>query len=252
MQNSIRKDIPSTLTNAQGENLEFTYHPGSPDSNRLVVIAHGVTGNKDRPLLVTLAEALAQAGFHALRFSFSGNGGSEGRFEESTITKEIEDLGSVLSALEGWEIGYVGHSMGAAVGVLRAVQDPRIRFLVSLGGMAHTADFAQREFGMETPGKGFMWDNPACPLSELFMRDMQTIGNVTQAASQVSVPWLFVHGTADDVVPMQDSQDLAAVCSSKYQLSMIQDADHVFSGEHEGQMAKLVVEALVGKKLDAK
>ena len=39
------------------------------------------------------------AGIPALRFSFSGNGGSEGRFEDSCITKEVEDLGAVIDAL---------------------------------------------------------------------------------------------------------------------------------------------------------
>jgi pimeloyl-ACP methyl ester carboxylesterase len=85
---------------------------------------------------------------------------------DSNISKEVEDLGAVLDKLSSSKIGYIGHSMGGAVGVLRAALDPRINFLVSLAGMVHTKAFAEREFGTVTPGQGFMWDDSNCPLSE--------------------------------------------------------------------------------------
>jgi len=222
--------------------LEITYHPGSPENSTLVVIGHGVTGNKDRPLLVELAEQLSRAGVPALRFSFAGNGGSEGTFAESTVTKEVGDLGAILDSLTGWQVGYAGHSLGAAVGVLRASQDPRICFLISLAGMAHTAAFAQREFGEVVPGQGCMWDKPECPLSQAFVDDMKHIVSVVGAAPQVQVPWLFLHGSADDVVPLADSHDLYAVAREPKRLIELPDADHVFSEAHAVAMAGSVVD----------
>ena len=109
-----------TIRNIEGEKIDYTFHPGDKSRKVIVVLGHGVTGNKDRPFLVALAEALSHDGIPALRLSFSGNGDSEGRFEDSTISKEVADLGRVIDALEGWNILYVGHSMGGAVGVLRA------------------------------------------------------------------------------------------------------------------------------------
>jgi pimeloyl-ACP methyl ester carboxylesterase len=233
--------IPALTRNTQGETLDFTVHAGSPGNSTLVVIGHGVTGNKDRPHLIALAEGLAKAGITALRVSFSGNGASGGAFTESTISKEVADLGSVLDALAGWEIGYAGHSMGGAVGVLRSGRDPRIKFLISLAGMARTAAFAEREFGAVKPGTGFMWDNPECPLSAHFMDDMAKIGDVLAAGTQVNVPWLFVHGGADDVVPPQDSVDLHAVARAPKTLVEIPGANHGFSDEHTTIMVGTVV-----------
>ena len=111
------------IRNVQGERLDYSYHEGNGNSQDLVVIGHGVTGNKDRPFVVALAEGLAQSGVSALRVSFSGNGNSEGRFEDATISKEVGALGSVLAALEGSRVVYVGHSMGGAVGVIRSSED---------------------------------------------------------------------------------------------------------------------------------
>lgn len=237
-----------TIRNPQGETLDYTYHPGREGSQALVVIGHGVTGNKDRPFIVALAEGLAAAGTAALRFSFAGNGASEGRFADATITKEVADLGAVLGALPGRRLAYVGHSMGAAVGVLRASADPRIEVLVSLAGMVHTADFARREFGMVEPGKGFMWDDEACPLSQGYMDDLSAIGSVVDRAAAIRIPWLLVHGTEDDVVPLQDSRDVLARAAASAALCEIPGAGHVFSGEAGPVMVAKVV-AWLGERL---
>lgn len=218
------------IKNKQGEKIDYTFHTGSKESDTIVVLGHGVTGNKDRPFIVTLAEELAKVGVNALRFSFSGNGASGGRFVDSTITKEVEDLGSVLDNLSSGRVGYIGHSMGGAVGVLRAARDPRIQFLVSLAGMVNTKEFAEREFGMVKPGEGFMWDDSNCPLSQTYMDDMRRIDTVVNEASKIKVPWLLVHGLEDDVVPVSDSREIFARANEPKELCEIPNCNHVYAG----------------------
>ncbi|MXY26870.1 alpha/beta hydrolase [Candidatus Poribacteria bacterium] len=227
------------IRNEHGERLDYTFHKGA--GNRVVVIGHGVTGNKDRPALIALAEGLAAAGISALRFSFSGNGESEGAFTDSTITKEVADLGSVIDALEGYNVCYVGHSMGGAVGVLRTATDERIRALVSLAGMVHTKAFAEREFGDATPNEGFMWDEPDCPLSQAYIDDMTTIDSVAKRASDFDVPWLLVHGTEDDIVPIEDSHDILQHANEQTDLLELPGVDHVFSDDGTAIMVEKVV-----------
>ena len=234
------------IRNEHGECLDYTYHKGN--DNRIVVIGHGVTGNKDRPALIALAEGLAEAGISALRFSFSGNGDSEGEFVDSTISKEVADLGKVLDSLENHKICYVGHSMGGAVGVLRAAVDERIEVLVSLAGMVHTHEFAQREFGDAIPDKGFMWDEPDCPLSQTYVDDMASIDSVAKQASKFGGPWLLVHGTEDDIVPIQDSIDILQYANEPTELLELPGVDHVFSGDGSPLMVEKVV-AWIDQKL---
>ena len=229
------------LKNAQGERLDFTYHHGRQGAQEIVVIGHGVTGNKDRPFVVALAEALAKAGIAAVRISFSGNGASGGKFSDSTISKEVEDLGAVLDAIKDRRICYVGHSMGGAVGVLRAARDPRIVALVSLAGMVHTKDFAHREFGSVKPGEGFMWDDSNCPLSSSYMEDMARIGSVVNEAPKIRVPWLLIHGSEDDVVPIGESREIFARANQPKELVELSGSNHVFAGEFTSPMVERVV-----------
>ena len=240
--------MDAEIRNAQGEKLDYTFHSAKSNSPYTVIIGHGVTANKDRPFVEALARALSIAGIPAMRFSFSGNGGSEGSFENSCITKEIEDLGAVIDSVHGAgrRIAYVGHSMGGAVGVKRAAMDDRIELLVSLAGMVHTKKFAEVEFGEETPGEGFMWGNSECPLSQAFVDDMNTNATVVGLAKSVKVPWLLVHGTADDVVPIEESREMFELANEPKELYEIPDADHVFDPQENPDALPLMVTKVSG------
>jgi len=81
-----------TIQNSLGETLDYTFAPGvdaAKKSGWIVVLGHGVTGNKDRPVVVDPANVLNAAGFDTLRFSFAGNGDSQGDFRDATISKEV-------------------------------------------------------------------------------------------------------------------------------------------------------------------
>ena len=224
------------IRNVQGERLDVSYQAGAASPGgvpeALVVIAHGVTAHKDRPLLMALADAASLSGLASLRLSFAGNGASEGRFEDAVPSKEVGDLGSVIDALVEWgvkRVAYAGHSMGGAVGVMRAAADSRIACLVSLAGMVHVDAFMRAQFGHLAPGDP-MLDKPECPWSPALAADAARIGSVTAHAARVRVPWLLVHGDADELVPYQDALDARAAAGGRPELMTLPGVDHRFNG----------------------
>jgi alpha/beta superfamily hydrolase len=232
------------ILNSSKEKLDYEFHGDPSDTSLLVVIGHGVTGNKDRPWAVGLAEALDEAGINSLRFSFAGNGESEGDFEACTVSKEVKDLKAIIDAAddEGYHrICYVGHSMGGAVGVLSAVKDERIALLISLSGMVYTKRFCETEFGDQKPGKGCMWDDKECPLSQAFVDDMNKIDNVLAKTEKVEVPWLILHGDADDVVPVEEGREIYQAAYEPKDLIILEGVDHVYSGDGLEKMTSAVV-----------
>lgn len=230
----------SQISNKQGERIDVAFH-GGDKLGRMVVLGHGVTGEKDRPLLVAIAEGLAKRGWFCLRISFSGNGNSEGRFEESTISKEIGDLRAVFEMVPQEDrIAYIGHSMGGAVGVLTASTGMNIQCLVSLAGMTHTAEFVSREFGDQEPDKGFMWEDEDCPLSQAYVDDLNGIGDTLGAAAKVMQPWLLIHGTEDDVVPLKDSLDAFTAAKCRKELLEVPGAGHLFGEDHYPRLIEAI------------
>lgn len=219
----------NTLRNRAGERLDNVFTPGRTGDRSLVVVAHGVTSHHDRPYLTALCDALGARGIASLRFSFAGNGASEGDFTAATIGKEVEDLGAVLDACGERQIAFVGHSMGAAVGVLRAAQDPRIRALVSLAGMVDVQGFCERHFSGLVPGRDEMFGRTGCVLSAAFLADAAKIGTVLGPAATITVPWLLVHGDRDELVPLAEAEAVNAA-NSRASLGVLTDVDHRFTG----------------------
>jgi pimeloyl-ACP methyl ester carboxylesterase len=205
--------MDATLRNAAGERLDFAFHPGARH-DALVVLGHGLSANKDRPLLVHLAEELSRCGYPCLRLSFAGNGDSQGRFEHATISKEADDLTAVL--------------------------DQRIDLLVSLAGMVRAREFYQREFGSLEPGRAVMWDDAQLPLSQAFKDDLLALGDTLAAAREVRAPWLFVHGDADDLVPLEDTDAAFAVAREPKHRVIIRGGDHSFEHCREAVAAAVV------------
>jgi alpha/beta superfamily hydrolase len=238
------------IKNKNGEKIDYTFHYGSEKNRFLLIVAHGVTADKDAPLLTTLSERVATEGMSVLRFSFTGNGESEGRFEECTISKEINDLQSILTIVteHGWRPIFAGHSMGSAVGVLTASIDSRIQLLISLAGVVSTEVFCEAEFGNIMPGEGYMWGNTNCPLSHEFVNDMKQIKSVLPRASGLELPWLLVHGTADEIVPITESNLLLSNIENSRELVEVDGADHLFSGNSTNTLADSVIDWL-GRKL---
>lgn len=227
------------ITNSSGERIDYSFHPASR-SDCLVIIGHGLTGNKDRPLLIALAEGLAKNGWPSLRISFSGNGESEGAFTNSNITKGLGDLSSVIEQMsEGRLVAYIGHSMGGAIGILAAAQNKEIKTVISLAGMVHTAGFLKREFGELTPGESFMWDEPDHPLSQSYVDDLSQIGDTLDVAGSIQQPCFLIHGKEDDVILPTDSRDLLDVLNKQSKLIEIEKADHSFEGCHSELTSKI-------------
>jgi alpha/beta superfamily hydrolase len=240
------------IVNSLGEMIDYAFHAGSDRNYHLLIVGHSVTGDMDDSLVLNLAQKVSEQGISVLRFSFPGNGNSGGRFDQCTITKEIEDLRCIVTAVKerGWRPIYAGHSMGASVGALTAAVDSRIELLISLAGITNTKNFFESEFAMLTPGKDNIWNEETCPLSQEFVDDITQINSIVPRVSGVEIPWLLIHGTRDDVISTEESQSLVTNFEKTRELVEIEGADHLFSGDALHLATESVIDWL-GRKLQS-
>ena len=124
---------PVHFYNHHGEKLTGTLHLPDRPAHRGVVFGHCFTCSRHTDIIRHICNALEGEAFMALRFDFSGNGQSQGRFDESTYSKQIQEMkiATAFIAEKGalW-IGLAGHSMGAVIAILTAA-----RMKYNSGGM---------------------------------------------------------------------------------------------------------------------
>ena len=91
--------------------------------------------------------------------------------------------------------------------------------------MVHVDAFMRAQFGHLAPGAP-MLDKPECPWSPKLAEDAARIGSVTAAAARIRVPWLLVHGEADELVPCQDALDARQAAGGRPELVTFPGIDH--------------------------
>jgi alpha-beta hydrolase superfamily lysophospholipase len=236
-----------------------------------VVLVHGFKGFKDWGFFPAAAERLARAGFTAVSFDLSGSGVERGefvhtdRFARNTHRAEIDDLAAVLEALAHGDlgvappssVGLLAHSRGAACALADAGR-AGIRALVTWAGIATVLrwdaatrarwradgrlDVVNARTGQVIPiGLGLL---------DEIEREHAGALDLERLAADVTVPWLIVHGTADESVSFLDAELLAEASGRpSTKLLAIEGAGHTFGVVHPWQGAPPAFEAVLTETL---
>lgn len=87
--------------------------------DRVVIVAHGLEGNSNRPYVVGMVKAFNRAGWDAVAWNFRGCGGEPNRKLRSYHSGATEDLEVVVKRVVGTgryaTVGLVGFSMGGNI-----------------------------------------------------------------------------------------------------------------------------------------
>lgn len=238
------------VINEAGEALDYTYHSGAENNHYVLVIGHGLNENKDSHLIAELSHKVSEEGMSVLRFSFSGNGSSQGQHGDHTISKGIKDLRAIISTIceRGGRPIYLGHGTGATVGTLLSADDSRIQLLISLAGLVETKKFYFNLQNAEFASEGAPLRNKLDVLSENQAEDLKILKSVYPQSKSILIPWLLIHGSDDKLIPITDSASLASNFEDIRYFVELPNVDHSFSGEAISQVSELIIDWL-GKRI---
>lgn len=160
-----------------------------------------------------LADRIARdAGWIALTFNFRGTGGSEGDFSVDGWREDQRACVELLSARDDvLGVWIVGTGVGGTLALGTAADDERVRGVATLGAQASLRDWARdtnrflghcRRMGvLRTPGF------PQEPVA--WTRQIARVDGVADAARLAPRSLLVLHGSDDDVVPVEDARAIA-------------------------------------------
>jgi pimeloyl-ACP methyl ester carboxylesterase len=243
------------LPGALGDLLIDVRAGGRETPRPAVVVVHGFKGFKDWGLWPALAERLARAGFSAVTFNLSGSGVDDTgefvfpeRFGHNTFSAELQDLRRVTDALAAGELGVappsgmglLGHSRGGGISVLHTAADQRVRALVTWAAISSVDRWSRdervawRERGVnlvKNVRTGQILPQYTDVLDDI-ERDAQAL-DIEAAAARITVPWLIVHGSQDEAVPLLEGKRLAAAApSDRNRFMTIEGGGHTFGAAH--------------------
>jgi putative redox protein len=203
------------------------------ESHPAVILCHGMESTKDGTKHLRLAERLSNAGLTVLRFDFSYVGESEGDFSDLTFRGEVEDLGGAWDFLRSrvpGPVGLLGSSMGGAVALLFAADEPEVRALSTIAAVAHPERILieLRPAEIERWRKEGMLSLGGVKLRSTFLDDVRTL-DVVAACRRIRCPTFVAHGSADRVVPCSDAEEIADALGGGHVVKIYPEADHRFS-----------------------
>ena len=229
-------------TDAANETAEFTTSDGvalhgwflrHEGERRVIVVMHGYRGEKSDVL--GMSTALWRAGFDVLLFDFRGRGRSD-RAPFSMGLWEAADLAAALDwvsdRVPGARVGLLGYSMGGVVAILGGA-DARVAAIVTDSAfgsqrevLAHAAERdARRVFKGWVPGQAFL------PAMEWWHRrsgkpGFGEIAPIDRLAALAGKPLLFIHGTRDRWIPLEQARRLIEAAPEPREAWLVEGAIH--------------------------
>ena len=193
--------------------------PTRPQADRgiTVLVMPGNAGS--RALRAPLARRLAAEGFAVLLLDYRGYGGNPGRPSENGLIADARAARAYLAdhGVPTQRLIYFGESLGAAVATRLATEAPP-------GGLVLRSPFTS----LAAMGARHY---PLLPV-RLLLRDRFP---VTELISQIRVPTTVIYGSADTIVPPEQSAAVAAAAGGLVRVVDVAGADHNDAALLEGR-----------------
>jgi hypothetical protein len=195
-----------SVTTGDRLTLAGWFHPPVADGG-IVIVCNGNAGSRSDRL--PLGTKLAAAGLGVVLFDYRGYGTNPGSPTEEGLASDAEAVAEWVAANHrGLPVAYFGESLGAAVAVRLAVEHPPAA-LVLRSPFTSLGDVAAVHY-------------PFLPVRLLLWDDYATIDRI----SDVAAPLLVVAGSADSIVPTEQSQRVFDAASEPKTWLVVEGADH--------------------------
>ncbi len=183
-------------------------------------------GNTDQTLCDRIAR---ESGWAGLTFTFRGTGPSEGDF---SIEGWLADVRAAVDALQARTditgVWIAGFRLGGTLAIIVAADDERVRGIATFAAPASLQTWVREpEWFLEYARRTGVLRTPDYPTdAEAWIRAIATLDPLAAAERISPRPWLLVHGSADDVVDVDDARRFASVAGDHVDLRIVANGPH--------------------------
>jgi len=250
------QSIKVSFPNSTGENLAGILDVPAGEPVAYALFAHCFTCSKNLKAATNISRSMTAAGVAVLRFDFTGLGQSDGAFEDTSFSSNVDDLLSAARWLEqehrAPEILF-GHSLGGTAILQAAPSVPSavaVATIASPSEPSHVAHmFSDSEAEMREKGVAeVQLGGRPFRVREQFLDDL-TRHNLPEAVSGLRKALLVMHAPLDDVVDVENASALFAAAKHPKSFVSLDKADHLMSREADSRYAGEVLASWASRYL---
>ena len=212
------------------------------NSNKVVILSHGFSSNKDSKLYVELQNELNALGIGTFRYDYYGHGKLYGHgpgygvSKDVTLSKAVDSLKAAIELVRSrsfTDIALMGSSFGGLISLIAASDDPDITGLVLKSPVTEPISFWRGRLSDEQIRKWkedgvlhYHFELEDYDLDYAFWEDLLSY-NIHQLAENITCPTLIIHGDKDIYVPIKQSRDLAKILHTD--VKIVKGANHGYN-----------------------
>lgn len=232
-----------TFKNASGQILAARLE--MPESNlpkAFALFAHCFTCNKNLTAVRTIGKTLTEKNIAVLRFDFTGLGESEGDFEHTNFSSNIEDLYSAAQFLkENYQAPslLIGHSLGGAAVLFASANIPSVKAIATIGAPSnpeHVAHLFKNSIDeINTSGNALVSiGGREFTIQKHFLDDIQD-KNIKHKLSEFRNSILIMHSPQDTTVGIENAAEIYKAAHHPKSFISLNGADHLLSNKKDSE-----------------
>ncbi len=221
----------------------------------IIILCHGFSSSKDSKTYLSFEKLLNKNKISTFRFDFYGHGESDGKFENITLSKAVDNILSAIKFLKnkGYnKVGLIGSSFGGMASIISASKSKEIYIL---GLKSPVSDYLGKIIAQvsrypldEWKKQGYIYykniHEKKFKLNYSFFEDAKNIQGY-EAIKKIDIPTIIVHGDNDKSVPLEQSIKTSKIIEN-CRLEIIKGNDHYYSKKGDFEtMLNLITDFIV-------
>ena len=212
------------------------------------LFAHFFTGNKNFTAVRNISKALTHNRIAVMRFDFTGLGNSEGAFEDSNFSTNINDLIAAAEYLRQHHESpklIIGHSLGGAAGIFAANEINSIQAIVTLGAPSNPSHvehlFEDHLEDIKLDGEAtFEISGREFTIKQQFLDDLGS-KDMGQLLKKSRKPILVLHSPQDKIVDIKNAKEIYNAAHHPKSFISLDGANHLLTNKEDSFYVGAVV-----------
>ncbi len=247
-----------SFKNGSGQNLSGRLElPADQHPHNFALFAHCFTCNKNLGAVRNISRALTLAGFGVLRFDFTGLGESDGDFEDTNFSGNVEDL---IAASNFIAENYtsptllIGHSLGGAAAIFAGVEIESVKAIVTIGAPSnpeHVAHLLRSNID-EINKNGLAVVNLSgrdFTIKKQFLDDLES-KSLPDIVQNLRKAILVMHSPQDTTVGIKNAEEIYIAARHPKSFISLDGADHLLMRKEDSQYAGMVLAGWASRYVD--